>query len=185
MANEFGQIMQMGYIVEDVAVAAANWSARAGVGPFYVLDSLVMDQYYYRGVRVDVEMCLAFAYWGGVQIELIHPLSDTDTLYTRALKDAPGKLNHCATVVSDIDALLAGNNLKDKVIQSGKMPTGLNFVYLEEQLPGGLHLELIEAQESTLQAFTAMQRIAAGWDGKTPLRPMAAIAEDIAALQKV
>ena len=183
METEFGKIMQLGYVVEDVEATAAQWSSRLNVGPFYTLDN-TMDQYYFRGVRTDVELRLAFGYWGSVQVELIQPLGNADTLYSCALRAAPGKLNHCATLVSDLDGLLERHNLKDRVIQSGRMHTGLNFVYLDEYLPGGLHLELIEAQESTVQAFSAMQAIAENWDGKNPLRPMSLIGNDIAALTK-
>jgi Glyoxalase/Bleomycin resistance protein/Dioxygenase superfamily len=179
--SEFGQIMQHGYIVNDVAASANEWVTRVGAGPFYVLDRIAMDQYYYRGVHTPVEMRLAFGYWGSIQVELIQPLSDTDTLYSRALRDTAGQLNHCATVVKNIDALLAANKLQSRVIQAGTMPTGLKFVYLEEYLPGGQHLELIEAQEGTLMAFAGMQAASRTWDGRNPLRPMAQLQQDLAA----
>ena len=130
MNGGFGAVMQHGYIVTNAAAAAVEWAQRVGAGPFYVIDRMPMDQYFYRGVRTELELRLAFGYWEGLQIELIEPLGSADSLYSRALRDAPGKLNHCATVVSDIDRLLAQHGLHDRVIQSGKMPSGLKFVYL-------------------------------------------------------
>jgi methylmalonyl-CoA/ethylmalonyl-CoA epimerase len=180
MSSEFGQIMQLGYIVTDVQAAALDWAQRVGAGPFYLLDHIAMDQYYFRGVRTTAELRLAFGYWGDQQIELIQPVGNADTLYSRAVQVSAGKLNHVATVVSDIDSLLEGRKLQDRVIQSGKMPTGLKFVYLEEYIPGGLHLELIEAQESTLMAFKGMQAASARWDGKNPVRPMSQLQQDLA-----
>lgn len=174
--------MQHGYIVDNVAKAAIEWSERVGAGPFYVLDQVKMDQYYYRGKRTEVELRLGFGYWGSIQIELITQLNDADTLYSRALKSAPGKLNHCATIVSDIDSLLSSRNLAKRVIQSGSMPTGVKFVYLEEYLPDGLHLELIQPAGGALQGFAGMEAIARNWDGKNPVRPASALAEDLAAL---
>ena len=182
MGSEFGAIMQMGYIVNDVDEAAREWAARVGAGPFYLLDSMVFDQYYFRGKRMALEMRLAFGYWNHMQIELITPLNDADTLYSRALRKSPGKLNHCATVVADVDALLARHRLQDRVIQSGKMPTGLKFVYLEEYLPGGLHLELIEAQEATLMAFAGMEKASRHWDGEEPVRAITRLQDDLAAI---
>jgi hypothetical protein len=183
MSSEFGEIMQLGYIVKDVDAAAREWAARLGAGPFYLLDRMVFDQYYFRGMRTDLEMCLAFGYWNDMQIELIQPLNDADTLYSRALRSSPGKLNHCATVVTDIDALLTRRQLEDRVVQSGKMPTGLKFVYLEEYLPGGLHLELIEAQADTLMAFAGMEKASCNWDGREPVRSIARLQEDLATLR--
>jgi len=177
----FGAIMQQGYIVTDVAKAANEWAERVGAGPFYVIDRLAMSQYHFRGVRVDVEISLSFGYWHGIQIELIQPLGEADTLYHRAVRSSAGQLNHFATVVPDLDGLLDSRGLRSRVIQHGNMPSGLKFVYLEEYLPGGQHLELIEAHEATLGAFAAMEKASRQWDGRNPVRPMSALAQDLAA----
>ncbi len=137
----------------------------------------------FRGVRTDVELRIAFGYWDSMQIELIQPLNNADTLYHRAVQHSAGKLNHCATLVADIDDLLARRQLQNRVLQSGKMPTHLKFVYLEEYLPGGLHLELIEVQQSTLLAFAGMEKASRHWDGKDPVRPAARLQSDLAALR--
>jgi hypothetical protein len=141
-----------------------------------------MDQYHFRGVRMDVELRLGFGYWDGIQIELIQQLNDADTLYKRALRTAAGQLNHFATLVPDLDALLTSRQLHNRVIQHGDMPSGLKFAYLEEYLPGGQHLELVQAQESTVMAFAGMQKAARQWDGRNPVRPISQLAADLAAL---
>jgi methylmalonyl-CoA/ethylmalonyl-CoA epimerase len=182
MNSGFGSVMQYGYIVADVERAAAEWAERVGAGPFYVLDRIRMEQYFFRGVRTDVELRLCFGYWNGIQVELIQQLNDTDTLYSRARQVSAGKLNHFATVVTDVDALLASRRLHNRVIHSGNLPSGLKFVYLEEYVPGGLHLELIEAQQSTLNAFAGMAKAAQHWDGRNPVRPASDLAQDLAAL---
>jgi methylmalonyl-CoA/ethylmalonyl-CoA epimerase len=184
MSTPFGQIMQHGYIVADVDKAAREWSERMNIGPFYVIDQTRLDEYYYRGKLTDLEMKLAFGYWGNIQIELIQPLSTTDTLYTRALKDEAGKLNHCATTVSDLDALIASHKLQGKEIQAGSMKSGVKFVYLDRWLPGGLHLEIVQQTKEGLMGNAAMEAVAQKWDGKNPVRPIAALGEDIARLQK-
>ena len=180
-ANGFGDIMQLGYVVEDIESAALEWSRRVGAGPFYVLDQQSFDNYNYRGTPTALELSMAFGYWGEMQVELITPLNDTDNLYTAALKAAPGRLNHYATVVSDLDGLLARYNLEERVIHSGAMPSGLQFVYLEEYMPGGLHLELIEPPAGGMDAFEGMKAYARTWDGKNPVRPMAELGADLAA----
>src|SRR5258706_16022686 len=116
MSNPFGRIMQHGYIVTDVNAVALQWVERLGVGPFYVLDRIVQDQYYYRGKLTPLELRLGFAYWGDIQVELVQPLNDADTLYHRAIRAAPGQINHCATVVKDLDALLTSRRLENRVI---------------------------------------------------------------------
>ena len=182
MHGEFGPIMQHGYIVEDVERTAAAWIER-GIGPFYILDRNSMEEYHYRGKQTYIELKLAFAYWGSVQIELIQQLNDADTLYSRAVRTTPGKLNHFASIISGLDEFLARHKLASRVVQSGKMPSGVNFVYLEEFMPGGQHLELIEPTEAALMGFAGMEVIARNWNGKNPLRPMNALGNDLAALK--
>jgi hypothetical protein len=171
--------MQHGYVVRDVAAAARQWAQRVGAGPFYVLDRLKLDDYYYRGKQTPVELRLAFGYWGSIQIELIEPLDQTDTPYRQALQESEGQLNHCAVVVPNLDALIAERGLKAQVLQHGKMPTGLVFAYIEGYLPGGQHLELIEMQEATRQAFAGMEAASQRWDGADPVRSIARLQQDL------
>jgi hypothetical protein len=182
MNSAFGPVMQHGYVVEDVAKTATEWAERVGVGPFYVLDRVVMEDYAYRGQRMTIELRIAFSYWGSVQIELAQPLSTGDSLYNHALRDAPGQLNHCAALVSDLDGLLARRGLRDRIIQSGGMGE-VKFVYLGGYLPGGLHLELIQGPESMRMGNAGMEAAARAWDGARPLRPMEALPADLAALR--
>ncbi|CAN7297384.1 VOC family protein [Phenylobacterium sp. LjRoot219] len=183
MTADFGRIVQQGYVVPDAEAAARVWAERTGAGPFYVMDH-ALDGYVYRGVPTPLSLRIAFGYWADMQIELIQPLSDADSLYSRALATDAGKLNHYACLVDDLDGLLVGRGLQDRVLQSGQMPTGLKFVYLEEFIPGGLHLELIQPPPSTLAAFQGMEALARRWDGRDPVRSGAALAEDLAALAK-
>ena len=182
MQTPIGTIMQLGYVVDNLEQAVEQWHARTGVGPFYMMDAIGMDNYRYRGVSMPVEMRLAFGYWGSVQVEFIQPIGDGETFYHHALRDGANQLNHYATIVDNIETLLDERALHDKVIHEAVMPSGLRFVYLEHYFPGGQHLELIEAQPSTVQAFGAMQAIAANWNGERPLRPMSDVAGDIQAL---
>lgn len=183
MTADFGRIVQQGYVVGDAEAAAKLWAERTGAGPFYVMDHQ-LDSYVYRGVPTPLRLRIAFGYWADMQIELIQPLDAADSLYSRALETDAGKLNHYACLVDDLDGLLARRGLQDRVLQSGQMPTGLKFVYLEAFIPGGLHLELIQPPASTLAAFQGMEALARRWDGRDPVRSGAALAEDLAALAK-
>lgn len=183
-AKAFGEIMQLGYVVEDIESAAMEWVERVGAGPFYTIERQPFDNYFYRGEKTELELSIAFGYWGDMQVELIKPLNDAKTFYTDALATGAGRLNHYATIVSDIDGLLERNQLHDRVVQSGALSSGIKFVYLEEYLPGGLHLELVEATEQALQGYAGMRAVAAAWDGSNPIRSIMSLGEDLAQLQK-
>ncbi|WP_373083200.1 VOC family protein [Zhongshania sp.] len=184
MTAGFGDIMQLGYVVEDLENAAHDWAARVGAGPFYLIESQTIDNYFYRGNPEEVELKLAFGYWGAMQIELIQPINKANTFYNEALQKGAGQLNHCATLIPNLDQLLTEHKLEDKLIHRGKMPTGLQFAYLENYLPGGQHLELIESQADTEAAFAGMQAAHKMWDGQDPLRPMTRLGDDLATLKR-
>ena len=181
MSKDVGAVFQQGYIVADVKQAAAQWVERVGAGPFYVMDHLALEQYYYRGKHTPIELRMAFGYWGAMQIELIQPLGSVPSLYTEALKTGAGKLNHCATVVNgDLDELLDEHGLSEHVIQHGSMPTGLKFVYLDSYMPDGSHLELIQATDEARMGFQGMQAIHERWDKQDrPVRPITALGGDL------
>ncbi len=141
-----------------------------------------MDNYRYRGVAANCALRIALGYWGSIQIELIQPLNDADTLYTRDLPNEVGKINHYATNVSDLDGLLMTWRLHDRVLQSGEMSSGAKFVYLEEYLPGGHHLELVQTPKSSLAMASAMEAAARQWDGIDPVRSISALEHDLANL---
>jgi hypothetical protein len=182
--KDFGPVMQHGYIVGDVEKTALEWAERVGVGPFYILERNVMEDYYYRGQRMTIELKLGFAYWGSVQVELIQQINDAPSFYRDAARTGLDGINHLACIVSGVDSILERRRLKDRVVQSGRMNTGVSFVYLETYAPGGLHLELIDAPAETLMAFAGMEAVSRSWDGSRPLRSMEAFGEDMMALKK-
>lgn len=183
MSKDVGAVFQQGYIVADVEQAAQEWVERVGAGPFYVMDHLAMENYYYRGKHTPIEMRMAFGYWGEMQIELIQPLGSATSLYSDALKTGAGKLNHCATFINgSLDELLDQHDLRKRIIHEGHMPTGLKFCYLDSYLPDGSHLELIQATDEARMGFQGMQVIHEQWDKQTrPIRPIADLGTDLGA----
>lgn len=178
-----GKIIQHGYVVKNIEQHAEIWAERVGAGPFYISE-VVIDNYRYQGIQSDCKLRIAVGYWGSIQIELIQPLNDANNLYTMALPNENGKLNHCATYVTNLDELLTNQQLKDQVLHSGEVSGNIKFVYLEKYLPGGHHLELIQFPESTIAALPLMEAAARQWDGKDPVRPASALQQDLAILAK-
>jgi hypothetical protein len=175
------QVNQHGYVVADADAAAMEWFDRVGAGPFYVGD-FSLDDYRYRGEARECRLRIAVGYWGSIQVELIQPLSAEGTLYPEVLPHYDGLLNHLAIPVADIDDWLARHDAAGHVMQAGEMrQSATRFVYLEQYLPGGLHLELVQAPAAMLGMYGALQAYRATWDGSEPLRPMDRIQPDLAA----
>ncbi len=52
----------------------------------------------------------------------------------------------------------------------GETVAGQRFAYVETTFTEGTMLELIEADQSVLDAFERMRRAATDWDGSKPIR---------------
>ena len=81
MERPFGPVMQLGFVVPDIAAAAHHW-ARLGVGPFLMLEHIPFAEVVYQGQPVRVDMSAALAQWGEVQVELIQQHDAAPVSYT-------------------------------------------------------------------------------------------------------
>ncbi|MHA6757687.1 VOC family protein [Streptacidiphilus sp. PAMC 29251] len=121
------------------------------------------------------------SYWNDLQIELIQPIGGAESLWSRAVETDAGKLNHCAVMVSDIDATVQKRGLEKFLVHRGAGP-GLHFAYLESYLPDGSHLELLQVEPGVLQGQQIMQEICRTWDGTRPVRTLEELVADFSGL---
>lgn len=85
----FGPVGQIGYVVEDLEASARRWFEATGIGPWTVMPSVPLDHFTYNGEPSSVDIGIAVAYTGGVQIELIVQNNDVPSMY-RELSDTYG-----------------------------------------------------------------------------------------------
>lgn len=182
MRANFGPIVQQGYVVGDVVESAMLWAERMGVGPFYVVEQHI-EKCSYRGKPGTANFRSALSSWRDFMIELVEPLDSGDNWNSYSLKRNPERVNHHAALVPDIDAVLKDLKLERYVVYTADIP-GLRFAYLEEYLPDGTALELMQAKDSTWLEFSnALQAVCRGWDGTRPVRKIEELRADIAALR--
>ena len=162
-----GGIAQMAYKVDDLEAAMAEYGARLGVGPWFVLGPFVPPVALYRGEPCLFEITIAFAYYGTVQIELLQQHNDAPS----TLRDAPIGFHHWGIGVRDFDAALAKHTaLTGAPVFTDQVPDGGRFAYFEggAVLPG--YIELIEVHQAREDMFAMIQRASVSWDGADPVR---------------
>jgi hypothetical protein len=71
MSRIFGAVCQNGYVVRDIRAAMDHWVNVMGVGPWYYIDCVKTDYFRHRGRDSSIEMSVALANSGDLQIELI------------------------------------------------------------------------------------------------------------------
>ena len=171
MQTIFGPVFQNAFVVEDLDAALLHWTHTMGVGPFWVFDHVQFSEVYYRGKPTNADMTAAMGYWGDLQIELVVQHNQAPSIYSEFLQRGYRGLQHMAVMTDDVDAHVQRlKPLGITPIQYGKVKDGIRFAYVSSDFhPGGM-IELVEATDAIVGAFTFMREAARKWDGKDPVR---------------
>jgi hypothetical protein len=166
-----GPIMQFASVVPDCVAAAQQWIERLGVGPFFIMDDVAFQEVWFRGKPCELRMSVAIAYSGNVQIEFVQPLDRSPSMLSEFLAQHPeGGMQHVGVISHDLDADIARLGGDSRRLQWGTTAQGMRFAYMDTQAGPASVVELIEANDAMLAAFTKMREASIGWDGSRPLR---------------
>lgn len=165
-----GDVIQLAYFPTDFDAALRYWIETIGVGPFFVLNDVRLDEMTYRGVPTDAVFTMALGYWGDIQIELIKTDSDAPSLYTGdyAVRD---RLHHVCIFVDDMAATRAAcAEAGAEVIVAGKVGEDGEVIYVDPGQGPGHIIEFLQPVSGSVGLFQMMKDAARGWDGTDPIR---------------
>jgi hypothetical protein len=167
----FGPVVQNAFVVHDLEAAAHHWSSKLGVGPFFVIEHIQFASVYFRGAPLTLDISVAVAQWGELQIELIVQHNSAASIYTEFSARHGQGLQHLGVMTASLDVDLERLRLLDIVpVQWGVTVAGLRFAYINTDAhPGGM-IELIETGSAVEAFFAKLRKAAAQWDGSRPLR---------------
>jgi hypothetical protein len=171
MSRIFGNIAQIGYVVRDIDAAMKHWVA-LGVGPWFYTDRVETDYFRYRGVESEMQMSVALANSGDVQLELIQQRNDAPSMYMDFLNSGHEGAQHIAYWPDDFrklyDEVLAVGFV---VAQEGCIGGAHGrFVYLDTEQEQGTVIEISDTSGPKGQFFTYIREVSADWDGCNPIR---------------
>lgn len=171
MAALFGPVMQLGFVVPDLERAIRHWHENVGLGPFFVLEHVQFAATWYRGRPASVDMSVALAQWGAVQVELIQQFNDVPSIYSDFAGRPQGGLQHVGVMTDSVERDL--ERLRERSIvpvQWGSTANGIRFAYVAtDHHPGGM-IELIEHGPAIDGFFAMVREAAVDWDGSRPVR---------------
>ena len=130
--KRLGDVIQIAYFPTDFDAAMQYWIETVGVGPFFVLNDVRLDEMTYRGEPTDAVFSMAIGYWGDIQIELIKTDSTAPSLYhgEYAVRDS---VHHVCVFVPDIEeARRACIEAGAEIIVAGKVGADGAVIYVEE-----------------------------------------------------
>jgi len=172
MSRFFGDIRQNGYVVKDIEAAMDYWINTMGVGPWLYLDRAPIGDFAHYGRPSDLEVSIALANAGPLQIELIQQRNDAPSMYRDFLDAGHEGLQHVAYWTELFDHDLAKAQARGlKIGQSGYSgaPDG-RFVYFTAEAHPGSVIELSEISGAKGQLFAKIRDKCATWDGEKPIK---------------
>jgi catechol 2,3-dioxygenase-like lactoylglutathione lyase family enzyme len=175
MSRIFGEPRQNGYVVRDIEAALKHWTEVLGVGPFFYFERVPIEDFRYRGAPSPLEVSIALANSGTLQIELIEQRNDAPSMYRDFLAGGHEGLQHLAYWTDCFDERLARlTALGHEVGQSGCIGAGGRFVYLRTETHPGTVIELSEISGAKGRFFAHIAEAARTWDGREPVRRIGA-----------
>jgi hypothetical protein len=171
MPARFGPVMQLGFVVRDLDAAMNHWIDKVGIGPFFVLEHVQFAEAYYRGARAEVDMSVALAQWGEVQVELIQQFNEAPSIYSSFPARDQGGLQHVGVMTNSVaDDLERLRGAGIEPVQWGSTANGIRFAYVAtDHHPGGM-IELIEHGPAIDGFFRMVREAARDWDGTRAVR---------------
>ncbi len=142
-----------------------------GVGPFFLLEHLPYQNVVYRGKPVEIDVTVALAYWGNLQIEIIKQHNEQVVSgYTEPNEIRREGLHHMLVESDEVDALHAAWLAQGATeLMTGSVPNAGRFIYLETG-DGGPHVELVHLEPRFYRLFDYIKEQARVWDGRDPIR---------------
>ncbi len=172
MSRLLGPIRQNGYVVKDIQTAMHHWVHTIGVGPWFYIEKVQVENFRYRGKESDVELSIALSNSGDLQLELIQQRNDAPSLYKDFLDAGHEGLQHIAFWTTDYQAMYdAYLKQGHKVGHEGQIggPAG-RFSYFDVGTNPGDVVELSDISGSKGKFFEIIRQSALHWDGSDPIR---------------
>ncbi|MBR0816063.1 MULTISPECIES: VOC family protein [Bradyrhizobium] len=176
MSRIFGAVRQNGYVVRDIQAAMKHWIEVMRVGPWYYMDRVKTDWFRHRGQDSAVEMSIALANSGDLQIELIQQRNDAPSLYKEFLDAGHEGLQHMSYWSLDYQALYdKALGLGYRIGHEGQIGGDKGrFAYFDTQAHPGTVIEISDISGTKGPFFERVRQAALNWDGTRPIREVGA-----------
>jgi hypothetical protein len=167
-----GPVMQLAWLPQDFDAAINHWTQVMGVGPFYLMENIALENMTYLGAPTDAVFSLALAYWGDMQIEMIRPENDAPSIYNGkyAVRD---RLHHVCLLTDDIaHARQICVDQGGEIVIEAKVGDDGGVIYMDPHSPGGHLVEILRPSTGSEGLFDMIKQAGIGWDGMDPLRKL-------------
>ncbi len=169
--SAIGPVMQIAFVPDDFDAALRHWTQVMGVGPFFLLENIALEDMRYMEQPTDAVFSLALAYWGDIQVELIRPENDAPSLYRGVHAAGGATLHHTCILTDDMAAArqicaAAGATL----LVEARVGDDGAVIYVDTGGGPGSIVEVLQPATGTEGLFAMIKAASVGWNGSDPLR---------------
>ena len=163
------KFFQNAWVVDDLETAIHRWVDELGVGPFFVTEYRgVLRDVIYRGSPGVLDMKVALAQNGPIQVELIEPIS-TPSAYRDSVTSGTG-FHHMCTWSEDVSADVAYlESLGYPAANTAKV-RDIEIAYVDTRPLLGCMLEFVTVNRAAQARFAEIAAAGENWDGADPIR---------------
>lgn len=171
--SAIGPVMQIAFVPKDFDAALTHWTQVMGVGPFFLMENIALEDLRYMGQPSDAVFSLALAYWGDVQVELIRPENDAPSLYRGIHAEAADTLHHTCILTNDIvEARRIAEAAGATMLVEAKVGDVGAVFYADTGGGPGSIVEVLQPATGMRDLFAMIQAASVGWDGSDPVRKL-------------
>ena len=171
MIQPENSIAQIAYITRDLDATLKHWVEVLGIGPFFLLDSSIIEDPVYRGEPSDVNITAALSYNGSMCVEVIEQSNDSPSVYSEIMSTHGPGFHHWGVMTENFEQEIERYEQKGYPLAwSGKVSIGGRFAYMDSYQDLGGMVELIELTPVVQELFEGLQAAASEWDGTDPVR---------------
>ena len=163
------KMFQNAWVVDDLETACEQWAFEFGVGPFFVSEYRnVFEDVIYRGQPGKLDMLVALAQNGPIQIELIQPLVD-QCAYRDSVPSGTG-FHHMCVFSDNFEEDHKYLTSKGYVAANTARVGNVAFGYYDTRSVMGCMLETVTSNPATEERFAQIAAAGERWDGKTVIQ---------------
>jgi methylmalonyl-CoA/ethylmalonyl-CoA epimerase len=158
------------FVPSDFDAAIAYWTQMMGVGPFFLIENIALENMRYLGEPSDCVFTIALAYWGDMQVELIRQENDAPSIYRGC---EGGALHHTCVLTEDIEAARSiADAAGASILVEAKVGEDGAVLYVDTGGGPGTIVEILQPASGSDALFAMIKDASVGWDGRNPVRKL-------------
>jgi catechol 2,3-dioxygenase-like lactoylglutathione lyase family enzyme len=171
---QLGEPHHYAYVVDDIAATVNRLVDQLGAGPFFLVESVPLENVLSRGEPAEFVHNSAFGYCGGGAIELMEAVSLAPERVEKGFSGPRPGIHHVAYAVPPTEVAGLRSSLDQRgMSQYLSAQLGeVDMTFHDASAALGHDIEIHVDCEGLRDFFEMVSGGAEGWDGSEPLRPV-------------